>query len=443
MQAAFDIMAEEEARFRGTPFVKTDEPLEESAHLTVAEVIVALDPTADDPLSQALDEAIEHVREFQLHYHLETQVWLRRLTRQSLPQLIPVLRRSADGSSTPSTTMMLVHEGGPDAAAAAVVEVSHERLNRLLGRSTHGPADIFRTFVEMRQEAHISRLSCNYAAASLFCGIAAEALLTELVLMLFWEEDKPLHEVAELFGSRDNISKELLSSIAHRLRGDWDRNGNGPLGRWQRNVADLRNRVAHLGASPSEEEVQAAFASVQALEGYVGDRLLEGRNFVRYSQTVRTYLNEDGIARRNRAKAWSKFASGNEIFPAHATSLFTLWKNEVDRIRYGTSAPSLERSVVVLVAYPNGAQRWYLVDEEVDLACEIAEPILDSITQETLERNMSFDDWDVVSCMVYPTKTTPPVSPEWRPSYHFLPLKSIHRWNQCLWRPPVDHPSLD
>lgn len=432
--AAFDIMAVEESRMKRVPFVKNEMPLEGAGHTTIVEAIVALDPKADDPLSEALDEAVANIREFQLYYHLETKAMIRRLTRKALPQLIPVLRRPAEDPAACTAEVMIVHEGGPDAVAAAVPEVSYERLNSLLQQAGHRPANIFRTFVEMRQEAHVSFLSGNYAAASLFCGIAAEALLTELVLMLMWEEAKPLEEVADLFGSRDNVSNALLSAIAERLRGDWDRNGQGPVGQWQGNVADLRNRVAHLGTSPSEREIQAAFNAVQALEAYVGDRLIEGRNFIRYSQTVRTYMNDLGISRRNRTKAWSMFAHHNEIFPVHASTLFSLWKKEIDRIRYGTADPDLERAIVILVAYPNGARQWYLVDEDVDLACEITAPAIDPVTESTLLETINFGEWDVLSCHVRSAKATPPVSPVWRPSYEVLPMKSIHRWNQCLWQ---------
>lgn len=433
--AAFDIMAEEEGRTRRVPLVKKEFP-EQRAHLTIVEVIVALDPKAADPLSFALDEAIENIRHLQLYYHLETKAMFRRLTRKALPQLIPILSRSANDLAVSTAGTMVVHEGGPTAAAAAVPEVPRERLNSLLKQSGSHPAGIFKTFVEMRQEAHVAFLSGDYAAASLFCGIAAEALLTELVLMLMWEEAKPLGEVASLFGSRDNISKRLLSAIGERLGGNWDRNGKGPVGQWQTSVADLRNRVAHLGASPSEEEIQAAFNAIQTLERYVGDRLVEGQNLIRYSQTVRSYLNDEGVAKRNRVKAWTKFSQDNKIFPAHASTLFMLWKKEIDRVRYGTPAASVERAVVILVAYPNGARRWYLVDEEVDLACEISPPTIDPVIENTLLQTINFDQWDVQSFHVRSARATPPGTPDWLPSYQLLPMKSIHRWNHCLWHAP-------
>lgn len=438
VMAAFSIMGEEHARMRGVQNASKDtSPPHRELPVTVVEVIAALDPGASDPLSDALDEAIDNIREFQFYYHLDTGVMVRRLTRKALPQFIPVLRRPSGESVTSAPSIMIVNEGGPMALAAAAPEISNERLTKLLQQTRHRPADMFRTFAEMRQEAHLSLLSGDYSASSLFCGISAEALLTELVLMLMWEEAKPLHEVASLFKARDNISKSLMAAIGDRLRGSWDRNGDGPVGRWQRDVADLRNRVAHLGATPSEKEIRAAFDAVELLERFVGDRLMAERNFTRYPQTVRTYLNDEGIAKRNRSAAWKKFSKA-QIFPAHASTLFNLWKKEVDRLRYETQSPDAERAITVLVAYPNDARRWYLVDEVTDLACEVGAPVVDADTMKNLQTIITSTEWDVVSIHVRSTDAPLPENPVWRPSYLCLPMKSIHRWEQCLWQPPPD-----
>ncbi len=434
--AAFDVMAEEEARMRGTKSKGDATPTTWKVPLTIVEVIVALDPHSEDPLSDALDEAIESIRDFQLYYHLETKVLIRRLTRKALPQIIPVLRRPFGDPSVAEPTIMLVNEGGASSLAAAVPEVSTERLNNLLQQTRHRPADIFKTFIVMRQEARLAFLGGDYTAASLFCGISAEALLTELILMLLWEEDEPLDKVAGLFGTRDNISNDLLNAVAQRLHGNWDRNGTGPIGQWQKEVADLRNRVAHLGTVPSEAEIQAAFDAVQLLERFVGDRLVERRNFTRYSQTARNYLNGEGFARRNRASTWNKFAAA-EIFPAHASLLFTLWKREVDRIRNEPPVADPKRAITILVAYPNGARRWYLVDEEVDLACEVEEPAVNPAIEATVQNAISSTKFEVVSIHLRSISARLPEVQSWRPSYEYLPMKSIHRWNQCLWQPPA------
>lgn len=432
--AALQIMGEEGRSF-GMSDTQGTEPLRATTPLTIVEVVAVLDPESADPLSDAFDEAVKTIAEFQTYYHLETKVPVRRLTRKALPSFIPVLRRPFGESAAMTTTLMLVNDGDPSTIAAVAQEVPAERLNGLLAQSHHQSIELFKPFVLMRQEAQLAYRTGGYAAAALFCAIAAETLLTEVLLMLLWEEDLNRERVAVLLGARDNISKPLLGALADRLGGNWDRNGCGPLGRWQSDTANLRNEVAHQGKIPSESEMQATLQAVQGLEAFVGDRLAERKNFIRYSQTAFVFLGHEGFERRGKARFWRELAMA-QIFPVHVSQLFQLWKSEVEWLRTGTRTADETRATPTLVAYPNGAKHWYLVDDEVNLACEIGEPNLEPEIRGSLQKVLINSEFDVLSIAV---KTSVPLLPEsaiWRPSYEVLPLRSIHRWEQCLWKPP-------
>jgi hypothetical protein len=406
------------------------------AHTTV-EVICILEPSQADPMEYALERALEVVRDFQTYYHLFTKTPVRRLTRKLLPPVIPVIRRSYPALDTWEPELLHVNNGGTALRAAATPTLSPEQLQNLLKHNRASRADVFNAFLLMRQEAMLSFATGSNAAASLFVAIAAETLLTELFLLLSWEEVADLQKTADILGERDNISKRLLNELASRLKGDWDRNGNGPLGEWQRQIANLRNDVAHAGKVPSEPEVDAAMNALTALEAYVGDRLAEV--FRSYPQVAEIYLGNDGFARRNKLKSWQKF-SPQVQFPAHASELFTRWKAEVKRFRSGPHEGNLEVSKAVVVMFGNGAERWYLVDDEKELSCPIPAPRLSPFSRENLVKLYSDGGFDVLSMEFDDLKPSFPKDPEWVPSYAVLPLASIHRWEQCRWVPPTRHP---
>ncbi len=402
------------------------------AHTTV-EVICVLESSRPDPMDHALERAIEVVRDFQTYYHLFTKTPLRRLTRKLLPPVIPVIRRSFPALDTWEPELFHVNNGGTALRAASTPKMSPEQLQNLLKHNQASRAEVFNAFLLMRQEAMLSYATGSNAAASLFVAIAAETLLTELFLLLSWEEVADLEKTADILGERDNISKRLLNELAFRLKGDWDRNGDGPLGEWQRKIANLRNDVAHSGKLPSEPEIESAMNALTALETYVGDQL--AKVFRSYPQVTEIYLGNDGLARRDKLKSWQKF-SPTVQFPGHASELFTRWKAEVKRIRSGPNEGNLEKSNAVVVLFGNGAERWYLVDDESNLSCPIPAPRLSPSSRDNLNKLYGDGGFDVLSLTLADFKAPIPVDPHWMPSYVVLPIASIHRWEQCLWVPP-------
>lgn len=402
------------------------------AHTTV-EAICVLESRQPDPMDHALERAMDAVRDFQTYYHLITKTPVRRLTRKLLPPLIPVIRRSYPALDTWEPEIFHVNNGGTVLRAASTPTMSPEQLQNLLKHNQASRAEVFKAFLLMRQEAMLSYATGSNAAASLFIAIAAETLLTELFLLLSWEEVANLEKTADVLGERDNISKRLLNELAFRLKGDWDRNGNGPLGEWQRKIANLRNDVAHAGKLPSEPEIDSAMKALTALETYVGDRLAEV--FRSYPQVTEVYLGNDGLARRNKLNSWQKF-SPKVQFPAHASELFTRWKAEVKRLRSGPNEGDFEVSNAVVVMFGNGAERWYLVDDESNLSCPIPVPRLSPSSRENLNKLYGGGKFDVLSMELTDLKPSIPSDPNWVPSYFVLPLASIHRWEQCLWVPP-------
>lgn len=406
-------------------------PTLELVHTTV-EVICVLKPASPDPINHALAEAINVISDFQMYYHLITKTPVRRLTRKLLPPFIPIIRRSFPALDTWEPDIFHVNDGGPNFLAASIPTMSPEQLQNLLRHNQASRADVFSAFLLMRQEAMLTYATGSNAAAGLFVAIAAETLLTELFLLLSWEEAADLKKTADVLGERDNISKRLLSELAGRLKGDWDRNGDGPLGVWQRDIANLRNDVAHAGKLPSEAEIDLAMKALTALETYVGDQL--AKVFKSYPQVTEIFLGNDGLARRNKLKAWQKF-SPTVQFPAHASELFTRWKGEVQRVRLAPNEGNPDESKTVVVRFGNGAERWYLVDEGRNLSCLVSPPKLLPSLRSNLDKIFALSEFDVTTVEV-PLNLPTSADRNWVPSYLVLPMASIHRWEQCLWVPP-------
>lgn len=402
------------------------------AHTTV-EMICVLEHNQPDPVNYALERAIKVVRDFQTYYHLITKTPVRMLTRKLLPPLIPIIRRSFPELDTWEPEILHVNDGGINFLAASTPTLTPEQLQVLLQHNRAARAEVFTSFLLMRQEAMLSYATGSNSAAALFVAIAAETLLTELFLLLSWEEAADLNETADVLRQRDSISKLLLNQLAFRLKGSWDRNGNGPIGEWQRSIADLRNAVVHTGKIPNEVEIDSAMQALTALETHVGDQLAKA--FKSYPLATEMFLGNEGLARRKKLKSWQAFSATVES-PVHATELFNRWKSEIQRIRLGPDHGSLEDSKTVVVIFGNGAERWYLVDDETNLSCPVPAPRLAPQSRNFLHNTYNDSGFDVLSLEVPDLKPSFPLDPDWLPSYLVLPMASIHRWEQCLWVPP-------
>lgn len=432
LTAAMNVMGSA-LELSGSPTVDLSSPsLPLPVPHTTAEVICVVDSVEKDPVNGALERALGTINDFQTYFHLVTKTPLRRVTKKLLPPVIPVVRMPF-ATQIPEPTILHVNDGGPALRAASIPTLSQDQLQTLLRHNRAARADIFSAFLLMRQEAMLSYASGNTAAASLFIAIAAETLLTELFLLLSWEEAGDLSRTADVLGERDNISKRLLSELASRLKDDWDRSGAGPLGSWQRQIANLRNDVAHAGKLPNEDEITSAMAALSALEKHVGDQL--AKSLRQYPIAADLFLGSGGLRSRHRLKAWQKHAATIE-FPVHASELFTRWKGEVKRLRSGPFEGKFENSSTVVVRFGNGAERWYLVDDEQNLACPLESPKLTQPSRSALDKVFANSDFDVTSLELDSLKLVPPVNPEWIPTYLVLPLGSIARWEQCLWVPP-------
>lgn len=400
---------------------------------TTAEVVCVLDPSQADPVNHGLEQALDVIRDFQTYYHLFTKIPTRRVTRKILPPFIPMIRRTADKPDEWKGELLHLNNGGTTLHSALTPAMSAEQLKILLKHNETSRAEVFKAFVLMRQEALASYAAGSNSATCLFIAIAAETLLTELFLLLSWEDDADLKRTASALGERDNISRRLLSELASMLKGDWDRGGKGPIGEWQLRVATLRNDVAHSGKIPSDPEIEVALTTLSDLEAYVGDQLAKEVN--RYPLVSNMFLGNDGLERRNKLKRW-KSASAKVQFPRHASHLFSRWKTEVQRIRSGPHIGRLSESTTTVVLFGNGAERWYLVDDGFDLSCPVDAPALDPGTRSNLDKIRAEGRFDVTSVAVPFCKPTPPTTPKWMPSYQVLPTTSIGRWEQCLWVPP-------
>lgn len=436
--AADEVSALFETARRALP--KLPEPNDVSAprlpqERTIVEMAV---PVSDDDrkevLSDAFDDGLECLREFQRAYYLVGGHYpITLATRERMPFGIPMgLRRVTedediwpDGLNIMLLNMNLQRE-------TRLPDLTDDQLKGISGAMSGAERrHAFAVYAEFIRESRLAlERDGDYRAAVVFSATAAEVLLDDLLSYLLWEEGNRPEEGAIVFDKGFLLSR-VRSEYHPRLGGDWGPSSQ-PIEAWRLFTASVRHRVVHAGHEPDVEAARRAVEATGALEDFVVTRVIDQKTIGRYPRTALRLLGEPGLRRRNRFSKRIEQLMHDPDEP-HWDSTFFRWRATMNRLRKESRdllpAPGAPESVVVLVCRPDGRHYFAVhdraagvagvVDEPQHLPSPYAEQV--ALALERLAAEPPAEEQSLALMDLEPWAT--PV--DWRPQYRVLPLAGV------------------
>ncbi len=381
--------------------------------------------------------AIGDLRDLQSSYHAVTRAPITLISYELLPPILPVCFRQLKGVGDPNAATVVsvqTHENlwawlVPPNLTAEQYEQFRDVRSRLDQMS-------FTSHLDLRREAEVARKrDGDTRAAAIYAGLAAEALLDELLLHLMWEEKLTPEQAASAW--RDGLLSRVKKDYAPRLGGDWDITSQGAVGRWSRDCAELRHRAVHGGYQASHSEVDASIAALDGLLTYVCDRLCLPAKLRHYPRTALSLAGPPGLRRRSQYSRRLIDLQADVTEPNWGET-FSRWRDVYRRIRREAQGfprvPLVDECELIAVARPSGAKYFCMVHRETGLAVKVDIP---PQVRESHERVKIVADWlDNVDVGGYaqgglsmgvtdPDTTLIPVRDNWVEAYHLLPLASV------------------
>lgn len=184
--------------------------------------------------------------------------------------------------------------------------------------------------VEHFAKAHTARNIGDRGQAVTHVAIAAETLFDALLALILFEEHQidPESAVGPLGGW---LTARVKAQFHPRLGGSWALTGDGPLAKWDRHIATLRNRVIHRGYTPTQRETHDAFLSFNELHEFLIKRLVEKRNDFRRAALLLVgtkRLREEGHYRGPFREAVEQKGEREATW----LSDFNAWRDRVDEL---------------------------------------------------------------------------------------------------------------
>lgn len=386
-------------------------------------------------LDDALQAAIDAVARFQSSYHAVTRRPLTVMTRELLPPFVPYVVRTmsqiADKQPT-EVKFLMTNPGALDSRVVPTIEPG--QAEAVFKAGNRDPALL--AYLDLHQQGSVSLFRRgNTREAVVMMAAAAEALLNIVLCHMRWEDGLTPEESALRWPQ--GLASRVKTLFPQLLGGDWDTTGQRPVGSWARDVAAVRHRVVHGGYLPSKEEAERSLESVEDLLGFIGDRLVYGRNLRRYPRTASELLNEHGLRRRNRYPQWLQALQEDPTEPAWH-ECFGAWYSTHLRLLADTDRPrtSVESRSQLLAVFTSARDfAWVLRDLETRRAAE-AQAQLTGVDSDPVSAFRRFldvaeggaephfpismalersEDWAV-------TRTGP-----WVEDYHLCPLAGVMR----------------
>lgn len=389
LAAVLGLDATLEALKLGVPSVSEEDVTEERAAsqiegpCTVAEVAIPLQVLAavrasesfsetfvlPDPhnldeslLSEAFDAAVRQVRHVQSMYHAITRAPITLLTPELLPPFVPyVIRTPKQIAEREVVEVSLMLANVSAVGGWEPPELDEERMDALFRAGNRGETML--TYLDLHRQASVALyLQGNTRESVVMIAAAAEAILNIVLCHMQWEEG--MTPEASVRSRPDGLLTRVKSMFSPRLGGRWDPTSDGPVGRWAREVAGIRNRVVHTGYTPTREEGQRSMTVVEELLAYIGDRLAYGAKLRKYPRTASEVFHKTGLQRRGRFPRWLQELQDDPDEPLwHAT--FGAWYSTHSRLLADRESPrrSCETDAEVLAIFDSANDfQWVLHD---------------------------------------------------------------------------------
>lgn len=359
------------------------------ANATVAEVAIPLQtlaaisaavgpetgftlPTPEEAkllIEPAFEAAVAAVAHFQDSYHAVTRDAVTLLTRELLPPIVPYTVRDYSAIQQEGTgEIMLFLANMNISQLAKAPELVAEKAQAVI--SACGQHQALRAYLDLHRQGAVALRRGNTRESVVMFATASEALFNIILCHMRWEEGFTPEESANDW--QEGLVSRIKTQYPRRLGGDWNLQGRGPVGRWAEDVAAVRHRVVHGGYLPSRAEAEKSMRTVEKLLGFIGDRLVYGRNLRSYPRTASQLLNEDGLRRRGRYPNWIRQLQVNQDEPIWHER-FGEWYSTHIRILSDASAQRTPNEVHVelLCTYTSQTEySWAIRDPATAMAAE-------------------------------------------------------------------------
>ena len=223
------------------------------------------------------------------------------LSRQQLVPAYVVVDQDPDGARRIVGPVMIddIYLG----PSPATREQADRAVNFLFARLTKNPVELHH---DLRLAAHRAvHAEGDYIGAVLKAAAASETLVKQVSWHISWEAAEKLSAdpaPAAMGGGGlfDAKPSQLIGKVLSvRLGGNWDSSRpTSPVGAWRQNVAQLRNRIIHLGHRPTEKNAFGSIEGLAALELHLMDRLAARSNV--YPRAALMLVGKEGLERRGR-----------------------------------------------------------------------------------------------------------------------------------------------
>jgi hypothetical protein len=405
---------------------------------TILEVAVAgFDGQDEISLLQALALALDHARAVQLAVATVTNRGIRLVALETLPPFIPTFRGTIPDQATESGSDLelwprmidspiwqLPRSAPPTSFGLAPSPLTPEQLKGLewvLG-NTHA----FEVYADLRREALMQLYSeGNPRMAVIATATAGEVLLDAALMMMLWEERVDPLVAATHFDRSVAHTKRVAREIAPRLGGGWDPASRTAAGRYLRGLVRLRHRVVHSGHSPTHTEAESGFQELIDLGHYLGDRLSDQHNLVRYTRTAWAWMGPEGLERRQALTNHVRSLTHDDTEPDWG-HCFALWQARVDRAIGGVIvAAGRDGNALTLYAIASDQGiTWVLHDATAQMAA-VVDPTAMVITDrqqgaEKIANDLLAAKDPLPRCASAPD-SPPPANLAWVADYELLP----------------------
>lgn len=152
----------------------------------------------------------------------------------------------------------------------------------------------------MAQEANAAFSRGLNRSAIVMIASAVETLLNTLLQLLDWERNILPEESAEQWNELTPIRARIISSFPETLGGSWTFDDRAEsLRDWDQHIVRVRNEVVHGSRIPSDNEIETAFQTMNALVSDLIDRLTNKGNRNRFIRTAFLLAGHHGLEKRN------------------------------------------------------------------------------------------------------------------------------------------------
>ena len=352
------------------------------ATTTVAEIAMRVPNDGAVAVNERLDVAMAFAADLQRVYSAVARQPMPTITRSRLPWVLPyAIQTVAQDDTEPQRTI------GADIRYLITQPLDERRfmqvpseesparwstgdLGRAMTQVLEGP---FRHVHETWRNASAAFQQGDLVVAAILLGVTCEQYIQALLLCLIWEDDTPPEAAAALMYQRNGNTKsasELLSQQRSRLSQSPSRDEAAVS--HARSVLGLRNRVLHRAHEPTVIEVQAATDACEQFAAWTREGLLA--RIERYPATCEMTLTPDVVDPSQAALLKAVFTS--TLRPTRPHENIRNYQVEIDRHLPGNEAMREQKAmpdpamdwVLMCLAYPSGAIRWFGLDESNWLA---------------------------------------------------------------------------